>query len=194
MGVQSAWAPLAAVAPRVPDGLLSWLAEPGLLTARVRALCGADMRFRMLGPLLDAPLPASLRVRLDVDDTRCLLRDVEFRCLDDRIVFAQTLLPASTVEQYPWLHDLGDAPIGETLRRASEPLEREPLEYTELEATSPLATTARGPTDDPATALWARRALYRLGGRPILVQEVFLPALLRVQRTRTESQLEAARR
>lgn len=194
MGAQSAWAPLAAVAPRVPDGLLSWLAEPGLLTSRVRALCGTDMRFRMLGPLLDAPLPAPLRARLGVDDPRCLLRDVEFRCLEDRIVFAQTVLPASTVDRYPWLHDLGDAPIGETLRRAAEPLEREPLEYAELEGSSALAATARGLADGPLAALWARRALYRLGGRPILVQEVFLPALLRVQRARTQSQLEAARR
>jgi chorismate--pyruvate lyase len=191
---QASWAPLAAVATCVPEGLLSWLAEPGLLTSRVRALCGADMRFRMLGPLLDAPLPEPLRARLDVDDVRCLLRDVEFRCLDDRIVFAQTVMPASTVHRYPWLHDLGDAPIGETLRRATEPLEREPLEYAELEPSSPLASIARGPGDDPAAALWARRALYRLGGRPILVQEVFLPSLLRVQRGRTESQLEALRR
>ena len=29
--------------------------------------------------------------------------------------------------------------------------------------------------------MWARRAVYRLGGLPILVQEVFLPELLRVQ-------------
>jgi chorismate--pyruvate lyase len=188
------WAPLAAVASRVPEGLLSWLAEPGLLTARVRALCDVDMRFRMLGPLLDAPLPAPLRARLAVDDLRCLLRDVEFRCRDDRIVFAQTVMPASTVERYPWLHDLGDAPIGETLRRAGEPLEREPLEYAELEPGSPLASIAGGDGDAAAEALWARRALYRLGGVPILVQEVFLPALLRVQAARTPLQQEAARR
>jgi chorismate--pyruvate lyase len=194
VGAQAEWTPLAAVAGRVPEGLLSWLAEPGLLTARVRALCGADMRFRMLGPLLDAPLPVGLRTRLGVADTRCLLRDVEFCCAADRIVFAQTVLPASTVEHYAWLHDLGDAPIGETLRRAGQPLEREPLEYTELDAGSALAAAARGPTEDATPNLWARRALYRLGGQPILVQEVFLPALLRVQAARAMSNVEAARR
>lgn len=184
MGPQAEWSSLATIEPLAPPGLLSWLAEPGLLTARVRALCGERMRFRMLGPLRDASLPEELRSRLQVTDERCLLRDIEFRCNDERIVYAQTVLPASTVRRYPWLHELGDSPIGETLRRAGEPLEREPLEYAQLQRQSDLARAALGanPAEDPVReALWARRAVYRLGGEPILVQEVFLPALLHVQ-------------
>lgn len=183
MAPQADWSPLAAIEPLAPAGLLSWLAEPGLLTARVRELCGDRMRFRMLGPLRDAELPLDLRSRLRVADERCLLRDIEFRCDDERIVYAQTVLPDSTVRRYPWLHELGDSPIGETLRRAEEPLEREPLEYAELRGESELARVAldAGSAEPSREALWARRAVYRLGGQPILVQEVFLPALLRVQ-------------
>lgn len=183
MGPQADWSPLARVELLAPPELVSWLAEPGLLTARVRALCGERMRFRMLGPLRDAMLPLELRSRLGVSDQRCLLRDIEFRCNDDRIVYAQTVLPDSTLCRYPWLRELGDSPIGETLRRAGLPLEREPLEYAELPRESDLALAALGarPADPDRDALWARRAVYRLGGEPILVQEVFLPALLRVQ-------------
>ena len=92
-------------------------------------------------------------------------------------MFAQTVLPASTLGQYPWLRELGDSPLGEALRQVDEPLEREPLEYAELPAGHPLAEAARV----DGGILWARRAVYRLGGLPILVQEVFLPELLRVQ-------------
>jgi fumarylpyruvate hydrolase len=175
----SHWSPLAAVAARVPHDLLSWLAEPGMLTARVRALCGSAMGFRRLGSLRESALSTTLAERLEVDDATCLLRDVEFCSSGERIVFAQTVLPASTVQHYPWLRELGDSPLGEALRHVDDPLEREPLEYAELPANHPLAAAACVAADD--ATLWARRAVYRLGGLPILVQEVFLPELLRVQ-------------
>jgi fumarylpyruvate hydrolase len=174
----------------VPHDLLSWLAEPGMLTARVRALCGPAMEFRRLGRLRDAELSTSLRERLQVDDATCLLREVEFCASSGRIVFAQTVLPASTVDRYPWLRELGDSPLGEALRQVDAPLEREPLEYAELPAGHPLVQAAR--CDGADMALWARRAVYRLDGLPILVQEVFLPELLRVQasaRSHTEEHI-----
>lgn len=183
LGPQADWSPLATIEPLAPPELLPWLVEPGLLTARVRALCGERMRFRMLGPLRVARLPSELQSRLLVQDERCLLRDIEFRCNAERLVYARTILPDSTLRRYPWLRELEDSPLGEALRRTDEPLEREPLEYARLPPQGDLARAATGPAfhESGQGALWARRAVYRLGGEPILVQEVFLPALLRVQ-------------
>jgi chorismate-pyruvate lyase len=110
--------PLNAVSARVPHDLLSWLAEPGMLTARVRALCGPAMGFRRLGRLRESALSTPLRERLKVADDICLLREIEFCASGERIVFAQTVLPASTVERYPWLRELGDTPLGEALDRS----------------------------------------------------------------------------
>jgi chorismate--pyruvate lyase len=187
----SHWWPLERVAPQVPGALVSWLAEPGLLTARVRALCGDDLAFRLLGPLREAPLPVSLQARLDVTGPGCLLREIEFCCGARRVIFAQTILPAATVAGFPWLSNLGDAPLGEALREAGQPLDRDPLEYRALRHDHPLAIAAwQSSASSPrATAaarvagveLWARRAVYRLAGHPILVQEVFLPALLQIE-------------
>jgi chorismate lyase len=184
-----AWVSLAEIETSAPAALLSWLAEPGLLTARVRELCGVSMQFRMLGPLRTAPLPESLQVRLAVADADCLLREIEFRHDAERIIFAQTIIPATTVATFPWLRELGEAPLGEALREADLPLERDPLEYRSLSNDHPLARAAivRSPPHElpeasgAAVQLWARRAVYRLAGHPILVQEVFLPALLRMQ-------------
>jgi chorismate--pyruvate lyase len=169
-----AWSPLADCEVRVPEALRPWLAEPGLLTARVRAACGEATSLRLLR-LDRAPLDAGLRGTLGVDDDRCLLRDVEIGCGTTRWIFAQSVFPQSTVERYPWLGELGDRGLGESLARI-EDVRREALEYLEL---PPAHQLARAACDTAASgrSLWARRAIYRLGGRPILVQEVFLPGL-----------------
>jgi chorismate-pyruvate lyase len=168
----TAWSVLDAIAPTVPAALLPWLAEPGLLTERMRAVCGDAMRFRLLG-VLDSALPSTLRTRLAVRDDVCLLRDIEFCRGEHRWLFARTVLPASTVAAHPWLRDLGEQPLGEALRRAGRH-DREPLEYARLLPDHPLAQVA---SHYPVEPLWARRAIYRIDTAPLIVQEVFLPTL-----------------
>jgi chorismate--pyruvate lyase len=168
-----AWLPFAECRERMPAVLEPWLAEPGLLTARVRAACGAATRLRMLR-LDPAPLDPHIARRLGVEDATCLLREIEFTCGARRWIFAQTVLPQSTVQRHPWLRSLGDRALGESLS-AVEDVRREPLEYLEVHGGHPLAQAAGA--DVTAATLWARRAVYRLGDWPILVQEVFLPAL-----------------
>lgn len=169
-----AWLALADCAERVPTLLMPWIAEPGLLTSRVRTQCGATARLRLLR-LEPAPLDPVLAHRLGVDDAMCLLREIEFTCGARRWVFAQSVFPESTVRSHPWLRELGDRGLGESLS-AVDDVRREPLEYQELRAGHPLARAAL-PKSTDAASVWARRAVYRLGGPPILVQEVFLPAL-----------------
>lgn len=171
-GTDVAWVPLETCAAQAPDRLLPWLCEPGLLTARVRAACGAATQFRMLR-LEPAPLASSVQCRLAIADDVCLLREIEFSCDGMRWIFAQSVFPESTVARYPWLRGLGESPLGEALRRVAD-VEREPLEFAQLPADHELARAAQPAGGD---ALWARRAVYRLAGAPIIVQEVFLPAL-----------------
>jgi chorismate--pyruvate lyase len=168
-----AWLSLAECRERVPAVLVPWLAEPGLLTAKVRAACGTATHLRMLR-LDPAPLDPHIARRLGVDDVACLLREIEFTCGTRRWIFAQTVLPQSSVQRHPWLRELGNKALGESLN-AVEDVRREPLEYLELHGSHPLAQAAGA--DGSGDSLWARRAVYRLGERPILVQEVFLPAL-----------------
>ena len=169
-----AWLTLAECEARVPPLLVPWLAEPGLLTNRVRAECGASARLRLLR-LEPAPMDPEVAHRLGVDDTTCVLREIEFTCGARRWVFAQSVFPQSTLWRYPWLRELGEQSLGESLA-AVEDVRREPLEFIALRDRHPLARAAlQGEPGDGV--LWARRTVYRLGGPPILVQEVFLPAL-----------------
>ncbi len=124
------WLPFGEIRDRVPPALEPWLAEPGLLTARVRAACGAATRLRLLR-LVPAPVDPRVARRLGSDDHACLLREIEFTCGPRRWIFAQSVFPQSTVQQHPWLRELGDNGLGESLN-VVEDVRREPLEYLEL--------------------------------------------------------------
>jgi chorismate--pyruvate lyase len=169
-----AWHSLDECAGRVPAGLRPWLEEPGLLTARVRAACGPATALRLL-KLEPAPIDARVRRRLGVEDAIGFVREIEISCGATRWIFAQSIFPQSTVQQHPWLRDLGDNGLGESLS-SIEDVRREPLEYVELRDRDALAVAA-GAVPARDAPLWARRAVYRLAGWPILVQEVFLPEL-----------------
>ena len=159
-----------------PPVLRPWLGEPGLLTARVRAACGPATRLRLLQARARADRSRACARRLGVDDTIGVrARDrVHLRRppLDVRAVDACRSRRCSS---HPWLRDLGEHGLGESLS-AVEDVRREPLEYIELRGGHPLARAAC-PAAPAGGSLWARRAVYRLAGSPILVQEVFLPAL-----------------
>jgi len=169
-----AWHSLDECAGRVPAELRPWLEEPGLLTARVREACGPATALRLL-KFEPAPIDPRVRRRLGVEDTTGFVREIEISCGATRWIFAQSIFPQSTLQQHPWLRNLGDNGLGESLS-SIEDVRREALEYIELHDRHVLARAARADSA-PGTPLWARRAVYRLAGWPILVQEVFLPKL-----------------
>jgi chorismate lyase len=171
-GAGDGWVRLDECLDRAPPSLHPWLAEPGLLTTRVRRACGAETRFRLLR-LAPAPLAPDIARRLGIADARCLLREIEFACGEVRWIYAQSVFPDSTVAQHPWLAELGGVALGESLLGRAD-VSREPLEYRELTASHVLA----GMAGCREGGVWARRAVYHLSEAPILVQEIFLPALV----------------
>ena len=55
-----------------------------------------------------------------VDDATCLLREIEFCCGGERSCSRSRCCPQSTVGSYPWLRELGDSPLGESLRQVDD--------------------------------------------------------------------------
>jgi chorismate--pyruvate lyase len=166
------WLSLDECLARAPRELHAWLAEPGLLTARVRCACD-EAQFRLARLERDA-VPPAIAARLGVSDRTGLIREIEFACGSTRWVFAQSVFPDSTLAQHAWLAELGGSALGESLLGRHD-VSREPLEYRELAAQDALARAAAHGGEG---AVWARRAVYHISDSPILVQEVFLPGLL----------------
>ena len=153
--------------------LRPWLIGKGLLTERLRAVCGDRFELRP-GDMWTGLLAAPMRRYLPTEDAAALFRE-ERLCCDGRVwVFIQVITPDSTLDAHPWLAELGDAGLGETLRDLGG-VERSTYEYAWLPAGDQLAGRAQGATGH--AGLWARRSRLRLRKAPLAVQELFLPGM-----------------
>lgn len=161
------------------DAYFDWLVHTGSLTARLRA-ARPDFRVRVLRQRLARPYEderSPLRLRRG---ELAWVRDVLLLAGDTPLVFAHSVLPRRNVRgAWHLFAGLGARPLGEIL--FTDPaVARAPLRYLGVDRRHPLhgaVAAALGPT---APRLWARRSLFRRGGRAILVTEIFLPAILKL--------------
>ena len=72
---------------------------------------------------------------------------------------------------------LGNKSLG-TVLFTNPVIKRTPLRFRKLNLTHPLFHRASKNMQVAPDKLWARRSLFTLHGQPILVTEVFLPAIL----------------
>jgi chorismate--pyruvate lyase len=158
----------------IDSSIRPWLIGQGLLSERMKAACKA----RYSSQLVDqwsGLLTSSQKLGLRSEDNAGLFRDVEMSCGEQVWVFAQTVAPDSTLCRHPWLAELGDAPLEETLSDLSG-VERSAYEYAWLPGEDALVARALREADLKPAGLWARRLRLALRGSPLLIQEVFLPA------------------
>lgn len=158
--------------------LRPWLIGKGLLTLRLRQACGERFALRLVDQWTGL-LSASHRAALRLEDNAGLFRDVEMCCGGNVWVFGQTIVPDSTLCLHPWLAELGDSALGETLSELSG-VERSSCEYAWLPTEEEVTARALRDAEIKPAGLWARRARITLRGAPLLTQELFLPAMGRV--------------
>ncbi len=158
-------------------GLSKWVRDRGSLTERIMAKCG-DFGVRHV---------ANRYARVNRDEARrigmnpktfALVREVYLCCGDKPVVFAHSVAARASLKG-PWrnLAALGQKSLGSAF--LSNPrVKRDDLEFLPISKRHPLyAKSCRFMARRP-TRLWARRSLFGLGRREILVTEVFLPEIL----------------
>jgi len=161
----------------------SWLTDHGSLTQRLQARCPAfavrRLRQGAAKPHNDERAVLALR-----DDRIALVREVLLLCGDTPLIFAHTVVPLPSLRG-PWqaLAGLGNRPLGAALF-ANPQIARFPLEYRHLDRRHPLHRATVAATGTRQGPLWARRSLFALDGHPLLVSEVFLPAILQLPAAR----------
>ena len=158
-----------------PADVRAWLATQGSLTARLIAHSDA-FRVQRLHQRSSLCLADEARAIGMQRPGRVWEREVLLRCDGVPVVFAHTVVPASsTASDWPLFSALGERSLGSTL--FYDPLvTRGELEFARIRAGHPLLERARavlGPMDDPV--YYARRCLYRRRYGTLLVTEVFLP-------------------
>ena len=162
-----------------PQTVLSWLREPGSLTARCQA--GSSVfRIRLLAqgqgkPLVDAG-------GLERPGRLAAVREVLLECDGVPVIFAHTVLPRAPRGRLSrWFDRLGVRSLG-SLLFAYPGFRRGPIEFLRLDRRHPLfrrAVQAAGVAPE-VDQLWARRSRHRLGSQVVLVTEVFLPAITKL--------------
>jgi chorismate--pyruvate lyase len=153
----------------------SWLIGKGLITLRLKAVCGEHFALRVVDQWTGL-LSAAHRSALRSPDNAGLFRDVEMSHGETVWVFAQTIMPDSTLCAHPWLAELGDSALCETLSDLSG-VERSSYEYAWLPVEEAVTARALRDAELKPAGLWARRSRVSLRGAPLLIQELFLPAV-----------------
>lgn len=161
------------LAPGPSTVACAWLLEPGLLTERLRACCAGTTGLSVIAEA-EAPIASQDTAVLRAAGNTAFVREIELTCDGRPWVFAQTLIPESTLGRQRWLSSLGRAALGERLA-AVPGLERGPLEFARLVAGDRLFQRALRERPDPPVFLWARRSWFAIESDRLLVQEVFLP-------------------
>ncbi len=167
----------------VPARLRPWLTDAGSLTARIRARCTSFV-VRVCLQRLDAvhrDEAAALGLRAG---ERAWVREVLLLADGRPVVFARSILPRTSVRGAWYLfHGIGARPLGQALF-ADPAIGRSPLACARLDGRDARYHRARsalaryGEASALPPALWARRSVFSLRGRGLMVSEVFLPAIL----------------
>jgi len=161
----------------MPTGIASWLKEPASLTDRLIHYCDADFSVKLLSNIKRRPWPSEIRILGMRQGSVALTREVNLRCASTPIVFARTLIPVSSLRgRARRLAFLGERPLGHFLF-ADPTTCRLTMQFARLQPVHALYMLAMRGAQKQPDEIWARRTLYRFAQHPLLVNEVFLPAL-----------------
>jgi chorismate--pyruvate lyase len=170
-----------AAAPGCEPDLARWLRERGSLTQRIRQRC---INFKV-----DKVRTGLARIARDesallgiAPQQLAYSREVFLYADGLPVVFAHSVFAREHLRgAWSAVRTLGNKPLG-ALLFAHPQVARKPLHYKALRNTHPLYQRAATMLNDPPHRLWARRSLFYLHGAPLLVTEVFLPEILRLQK------------
>ena len=160
-----------------------WLSDTGSLTQKIE---------QAIGQKLEVVVLHDCRQNLNSDESRyfhckikrCRVREVLLCVNQIPLVMAHSIIPtASSSGSNHAILRLGKKPLGAVLfAKTRMHSKKKPLrEITRLDKNSPLWKKCFKQFPTLPKAVWARRTLYMLKGHPLLVNEVFLPALLNDQ-------------
>lgn len=166
-----------------------WLLDSASLTLRVKQYCQVNQKgcfsVKLLWQGMDIPSNDEVQ-RLKLKSRRyALIREVLLFCGDTPLIFARTVIPIKTLTgPQRQLGHLGNRPLGEFLF-AQPALHRDAMEVALVSQGHQLFDVAKSHLSllakhhNKFDQVWARRSIFCLRYKPLLVAEVFLPEVFR---------------
>ncbi len=166
--------------PAVGGVLHAWLTAQGSLSWRIQARCPAfavrRVRQERTRPYQDEAgmvgVPAG---------RHALVREVILRCGEVPVVFAHSVTRTRhLLGAWRSLQGLGSRPLA-TMLYDDPRILRRPLAFRKLNARHPLYQRAAQVLPGLPSELWARRSVFLFKRAPLLVTELFLPAIMHLK-------------
>jgi len=132
---------------------------------------------RLLSQRWENPLPDEARLLGIRPKRHALVRQVLLLCKGEPWVYARTVIPRSTLSgRRRRFVRLGTRPLGAVLF-ADPSMQRSEVQVASLGPATRLYRLACRELEERPAVLWGRRSVFRLSDRPLLVSEIFLPAV-----------------
>ncbi len=166
----------------MPHDIRDWLLDSASLTLRIKSYCRNNQlgcfSVRLLSQGMGIPSNDEVQ-RLKLKSRRyALIREVVLYCGSTPLIYARTVIPVKTLSgAQRQLGHLGNRPLGEFLFAQPE-LQRDVMEIALVKEGHQLYDSASACIEHSPDNIWARRSVFRLGKKPLLVAEVFLPDVL----------------
>lgn len=144
----------------LPYAWRSWLFDTGSLTARLKALKPGQFRVQVLKQYYAAPTRVEqTEMQLGVNQ-KVWVREVILFLADTAVVYARTAIPLHTLSgNEKRLQHLGNSSLGGYLFRQPQ-LKRGQLKVSHCQS-------------NDLDLTWARRSVFYLGKKPLMVSEAF---------------------
>ncbi len=162
----------------MPTELASWLTDTGSLTRRLQKYNKHDFSVHNLGNSWIRPMVDECQL-LGIPTTQMTYqREVRLMDGDEANVYARTIIPLATYQAMKHrFNRLGNKPLGDLL--FTDPtVKRGPIEIACLKPGQWLYEMALLEENSRPEELWGRRSYFYLGGKILLVNEIFLPILM----------------
>lgn len=153
----------------------NWLVDASSLTKKLQKASDGDFSVKRLCQYIGKPKHEESRCLALPAEQYALIREVVLLCKDEPWVYARSILPLKILTgPLRFLHKLKDDSLGAQLFKHPS-LIRCGLEITQTSLTYFLDTEINALS---SSSLYARRSVFSIHQKEILVAEVFLPACL----------------
>ncbi|OGT35995.1 MAG: hypothetical protein A2W28_08770 [Gammaproteobacteria bacterium RBG_16_51_14] len=167
---------------RLPKGLRDCLLEQGSLTRYLQKYCRSQFCLQLKDQSWKRPAHDESQLLGLKEGEYALIREVLLRCNCTTWVYARSIFPGCTLSgAQRRLATLGKRPLGGVLF-ADQSTSRKNAGYAVIPPTDMLYQLA-GVNTNTGGELWGRRSIFQIQQKPILVIEVFLPAITKCMNT-----------
>lgn len=163
--------------PDLSSFKLSWLLDASSLTQRLIVASGGRFKVEVISEQWIKPMLSERNLLGMRRGTIARVRHVRLLCNDKPCVFARTVIPYSTMHgPVRRLSMLGSKSLGAVLF-SDKSMRRGEIEIASISKNDYLYTQAMQNIRQRVDHLCGRRSVFYLSGKPLLVNEIFLPAI-----------------